>query len=44
MMSDKIRNVLRERLRILRDTNDEWDYGVEKSRDIDYAEGTLDGE
>lgn len=30
MMSKKIRDVLNERLRVLRDTNDEWDYGVEK--------------
>ncbi len=30
MISQKIRVVLNERLRVLRDTNDEWDYGIEK--------------
>ena len=30
MISQKIRTVLNERLRVLRDTDDEWDYGIEK--------------
>ena len=30
MISQKIRAVLKERLRVLRDTDDEWDYGIEK--------------
>ena len=30
MITNEIRAALDERLRVLRDTNDEWDYGVEK--------------
>ena len=30
MISQEIRAVLNERLRVLRDTDDEWDYGIEK--------------
>lgn len=30
MLSEEIRPVLLERLRILTDTDDEWDYGIEK--------------
>ena len=30
MLSEEIRSILFERLRILADTNDEWDYGIDK--------------
>ena len=30
MISQEIRAVLNERLRVLKDTDDEWDYGIEK--------------